>query len=147
MRNDEPGAFFGVTLGLAGVVGGAAWVWWAFTSGDYEGPVYFFVPSLILGGLGAIVGGWIDSGIHKIRRHLSSTTVRPMYPTTASGSASSTAPHRPDVPPTTLLPSPSGTSGASKDRVAALSRLAELLDRGLLTEEQFRQERDRLLGS
>jgi hypothetical protein len=110
-------AVFTLVLMLAGGGLGIFATIQALTSDSYEGPVYIFLPTIILGFLGMMIGYAIDTGINKARGVVKTASAARTRPTVSESSAQQ------------------------------LTKLADLLERGLISPAQFDAERDRVLGS
>ncbi len=64
----------------------------------------------------------------------------------ANAAAPTPPPPAPRRRPVTPAPAPAATQPTAIDAVDQLERLADLRDRGILTDEEFQREKDKLLG-
>ena len=140
-NRDEPSEMFAVLLGLVGLAGGVAAVWWALTSGEYSGTVYLFIPPIIFGFIGVTIGSGIDSAVHRAARAVRGGPAQPA-PIVAASTPAASAPS----PVAAESESSAAAVPADSSRLNDLRTLVEYLERELITPEQCRAERDRLLG-
>ena len=153
--SDNQNATFFLLLGALGAALGIAATVSALTSDDFNGRVYLFLPTIILGMIGMFVGSLIDGAIHKGRiseRTTPSSSSRygrheDVYSYLADlldrGSITQQQWWK-------LVQSDSTTGVSSPDIGPSVfddfQKIADLLDRGSITQQQFDTERDRLLG-